>query len=173
MTTQHSPRADPDDAGTDYPDAFSRNDYIAELADQLSRRYDLQPLRELKAGDPGRAQEHHNAAHGLRAWLRRLPEEEEKEAFRRGWDRAMRRAERRITDLEAVISSRQCGQNPPCPSAEWHLARQDPRYAVVRREILGLHTVSGEMALSYPLQELLALRLVSALRAAELPPHEG
>ena len=44
----------------------------------------------------------------------------------------------------------------------------DPRYALVRREILAPDTVTGEMALPYPLQELLALRLISALRTAEL-----
>jgi hypothetical protein len=86
-----------------------------------------------------------------------------------GWNRAMDRAKRRIADLEAVISSQQTGKDLPTPSTEWHLARQDPCYALVRREILALDTVTGEMALLYPLQELLALRLISALRADELP----
>lgn len=103
-------------------------------------------------------------------WLRRLPKQEEKAAFQRGWNRAMVRSGRRIADLEAVIASRQPGESLPVPSSEWHLARQDPRYSLVRREILALDTVTGEMALPYPLQELLALRLVSALRTAELSP---
>ncbi|WP_159106885.1 hypothetical protein [Streptomyces rishiriensis] len=34
---------------------------------------------------------------------------------------------------------------------------------------MSLDTVTGEMALPYPLQELLALRLISALRTPELP----
>lgn len=160
--------ADPGDTGTD-PDALSRTDSIEQLADQLSRSYDFLPLTEVAKDDSDRAQEHHDAAHNLRGWLRHLPKEEEKEAFQRGWDRAMGRAKRRITDLEAVIASQQTGQNLPAPSPEWHLARQDPRYALVRREILALDTATGEMALPYPLQELLALRLISALRTAELP----
>ncbi|MEV2235829.1 hypothetical protein AB0H69_45770 [Streptomyces phaeochromogenes] len=121
----------------------------------------------LKTEEPHRAQEHHDAAHDLRGWLRGLPKQEEKAAFERGWKRAMERASRRITDLEAVISSQQPGKRP-APSTEWHLTRQDPRYALVRREILALGTVDGTVALSCPLQELLALRVMTALRASEL-----
>lgn len=81
----------------------------------------------------------------------------------------MERAKRRIADLEAVIASQQTRKDQSAPLSEWHLARQDPRDALVRREILALDTVTGEMALPYPLQERLALRLISALRTAELP----
>ncbi|MGW1364718.1 hypothetical protein ACWCQP_45850 [Streptomyces chartreusis] len=42
----------------------------------------------------------------------------------------------------------------------------------MRREILGLDTVDGTMALSYPLQELLALRVMAALRAGEQPGQQ-
>lgn len=80
-------------------------------------------------------------------------------------------ANRRIAELEAIIASQQTGEDAvPAPLSEWSLARQDPRYALVRREILALDAVTGEMALPYPLQELLALRLISALLTAELPP---
>ncbi|MEW2493771.1 hypothetical protein AB0942_09510 [Streptomyces nodosus] len=168
MTTDH---ADPREADGN-TDAPAPPDRVGQLADQLSRSYDLLALTELATDDPGRAQEHWDAAHELRGWLRRLPKQEEKAAFQRGWDRAMVRSGRRIADLEAVIASWQSGEDLPVPSSEWHLARQDPRYGLVRREILALDTVTvtGEMALPYPLQELLALRLVSALCTAELSP---
>jgi hypothetical protein len=169
VTTQHDTPGAPDDTGTD-PYALSRTDYTEKLADQLSRLYDFLPLSELETTDTDQTQEHHDAAYDLLAWVRGLPRQEEKEAWERGWNRAMHRANRRIAELEAVISSQQTSQNLPAPSPEWHLARQDPRYALVRREILALDTVTGEMALPYPLQELLALRLISALRTAELPP---
>ncbi|MGW1364521.1 hypothetical protein ACWCQP_44845 [Streptomyces chartreusis] len=155
-------------------EARVRADVIEQLADQLSRSYDVLPLAELKAADPDRAQDHHDAAHDLRGWLRGFPRREEKAAWQRGWERAMARAGRRIADLEAVIASQQPDeQDLPGPASDWHLARQDPRYALVRREILGLDTVDGTMALSYPLQELLALRVLAALRASEQPgqPH--
>lgn len=167
MTTRHEASGDPDGTGTDLG-ALSRTDSTAKLADQLSRSYDFLPLTELAKDDPDRAQEHHDTAHTLRGWLRGLPKEEEKEAFQRGWDRAMGRAQRRIADLEAVIASQQNEENLPAPSSEWHLARQDPRYDLVRREIVALDTVTGEMALPYSLQELLALRLISTLRTTEL-----
>ncbi|MFE5406975.1 hypothetical protein ACFQ9Z_37990 [Streptomyces sp. NPDC056580] len=80
MTTQHGPDVDP---GTD-SDALSRTDSIERLADQLSRSYDFLPLTEVAKDDSGRAQEHHDAAHELRGWLRRLPKEEDKAAFQRG-----------------------------------------------------------------------------------------
>lgn len=157
-------------------EARVRADVIEQLADHLSRSYDVLPLAELKAADSDsdRAQDHHDAAHDLRGWLRGLPRREEKAAWQRGWDRAMARAGRRIADLEAVIASqRPDAQDLPVPASDWHLVRQDPRYALVRREILGLDTVDGTMALSYPLQELLALRVMAALRAggpAASPP---
>ncbi|MFK0015713.1 hypothetical protein [Streptomyces sp. NPDC091027] len=165
MTTQPPAR----DVDTDI-DALSRADRTEKLADQLSRLYDLRSMEVLKAEEPDRAQEHHDAACGLRGWLRGLPKAEEKEVFQRGWDRAMRRAGRRVAELEAAIASRPGGL--PAPSIEWHLARQDPRYAIVRREILALDTVAGEMALPSPLQELLALRLISALKASDLAEGE-
>ena len=164
MTTQQP--ADGTAAGTD---SLSRTGQIEELADRLSRLYDLRSLEVLETEEPGRAQEHHDAAYDLRAWLRGLPRREEKAAFERGWKRAMDRASRRIADLETAISSQQPGERPS-PSTEWHLARQDPRYPLVRRELLALDTVTGEMALPYPLQELLALRLITALRTAEPKP---
>jgi hypothetical protein len=166
VTTQHRALHGTDTTGAG-ADALSRTGQIEELADQLSRLYDLRSLKVLETEDPDRAQEHHDAAYDLQRWLRGLPKQEEKAAFERGWKRAMDRANRRIADLEAVISSQQPG-NLPAPSTEWHLARQDPRYALVRREILALDTVDGTMAISYPLQELLALRVMTALRASEL-----
>lgn len=116
MTTRHEASGDPDGTGTDLG-ALSRTDSTAKLADQLSRSYDFLPLTELAKDDPDRAQEHHDTAHTLRGWLRGLRKEEEKEAFQRGWDRAMGRAQRRIADLEAVIASQQSGENLPAPSS--------------------------------------------------------
>lgn len=146
-----------------------------QLADQLALSYDLLPLAELSKDDPGRAQEHWSAAHDLRGWLRRLPKDEEKAAFQRGWDRAMDRAKLRISELETALASQpqDNGQAPPTVESGRQRARQDPRYAVVRRELAGLDAVDGQMVIPYPLQELLALRLIAALQAADLPggPH--
>ncbi|MEV8605553.1 hypothetical protein AB0465_37425 [Streptomyces griseoviridis] len=61
----------------------------------------------------------------------------------------------------------------PDRAQEHHDAAYDPRYPLVPREILVLDTATGEMALSYPLQELLALRLIAVLRATEAQPGTG
>ncbi|MFD3336038.1 hypothetical protein ACFWV1_25840 [Streptomyces sp. NPDC058700] len=145
------------------------NRMTERLADELCRTYDFLPLSELEADDTDRAQEHWAAAHDLRGWMKRLPTEDEEAAFKRGFDRAMSRVKRHIADLEAALAGQQEVAQAPAPATAvaWSAARKDPRYPTIRRVILGLETVDGQTALSQPLQELLTLRVLSALHAGE------
>lgn len=61
----------------------------AVLADQLSREYDYLPLIELDRSDPGRAEEHRDAAQSLVRWIQECPREERRAAYRRGYDRGV------------------------------------------------------------------------------------
>ncbi|MFB7592325.1 hypothetical protein [Streptomyces sp. NPDC056169] len=145
------------------------NRMTERLADELCRTYDFLPLSELEEDDSDRAQEHWAAAHDLRGWMKRLPRGDEEAAFKRGFDRAMARSKRRIAELEAALAA-QAHDDPalePATAVAGAVARQDPRYPTIRRAILGLETVDGQTALSAPLQELLALKLIGALHAEE------
>ncbi|MEU6979630.1 hypothetical protein [Streptomyces sp. NPDC046371] len=145
------------------------NRLTARLADHLSRSYDYLPLEQLQEEDAARAGEHWAAAHELRPWLKQLPKQDEEEAFKRGWDRAMARAKRRIGELEAVIASRQQddAELSGDVAVDWAGARQDPRYDVVRRVVAGLETVDGAAALPAALQELAALKVLGSIRETE------
>ncbi|MFE7547083.1 hypothetical protein [Streptomyces gardneri] len=145
------------------------NRMTERLADELSRTYDFLPLAELEEDDADRAQEHWHAAHDLRGWMKRLPKEDEEDAFKRGFDRAMNRAKRAIAELEAALATRTQDDPALDPAAAMagSAARKDPRYPTIRRTVLGLETVDGQTALPAPLQELLTLRLIGALHAEE------
>jgi hypothetical protein len=153
--------------------APTQDQRIDQLAEELCGLYDFVPLAELEITDPERASEHRLASHGLAKWLAQAPQRERKASFDRGWERAAQRRnqrmERRIAELEDVIAALSPREDPdPSPSAEpWRRAREDPRYAAVRREAVQLDHHDGTMVIPYPLQELLAIRVMTAILDAE------
>ncbi|MEV6404011.1 hypothetical protein AB0M58_13840 [Streptomyces bobili] len=149
--------------------APTREERVEALADELAGQYDFAHLAELETSDPERAREHRIAAHGLAKWLDAGPRRERKAAFCRGWDRAKARAQRRITELEDLIASLR-PQPAPAESQTagiWRQVRDDPRYALVRREAVRLDHYDGTMVIPYSLQELLAVRVMAAILDAE------
>ncbi|MGW0334274.1 hypothetical protein ACWD0J_20800 [Streptomyces sp. NPDC003011] len=164
----------PEDAGEP-----TQEQRIEQLADELAGLYDFVHLKELETSDPDRAQEHREAAAGLVAWLDEGPRRERKAAFSRGWDRAKQRrnerAERRIAELEDLVASLRTNDDPGLShtAVSWRRARQDPRYDLVRREALQLDRYDGTMVIPYPLQELLAARVMTAILATEESTRRG
>ncbi|MGW3308146.1 hypothetical protein ACWDG9_16350 [Streptomyces sp. NPDC001073] len=144
-----------------------------QLADELAGLYECLHVNELETSDPERAKEHREAAAGLVAWLDEGPRRERKAAFSRGWERAKQRrnerAELRIAELEDLVASLRTQDDPGLShtAVSWRRARQDPRYDLVRREALQLDSYDGTMVIPYPLQELLAVRVMTAILTAE------
>lgn len=148
-------------------------DRLERLADELAGIYDYRHLTELEKEDPERAREHRDAARELRKWLEGLPREERRAAFARGWEKAKERrnkyAEQRIKELEDLLASVRpdSGQTPSRTVESWKRARQDPRFEIVLREAVQLERYDGTMVIPYPLTELLAARVMTAILEAE------
>lgn len=86
------------------------------LADQLSREYDYRSLEELEKEDPGRAQEHRDAAAALLPWIEECPREERREAFGRGFEKGKERQKVRtaadMRRLEAEVAELRQERDP-------------------------------------------------------------
>jgi hypothetical protein len=151
----------------------TETDRTTKLADQLARLYDFTRLAELEKDDLQRAKEHRDAAHELLGWLAGTPREERRAAFSRGWEKAKERgngrAERRISELEDLLASLSpdLDQKPSRTAESGAEARRDPRFELVLREALGLDRFDGTPVIPRPLAELLAARVMAAIRAHE------
>lgn len=165
---------DPMDLGAQPEDNDTTEaDRTAKLADQLAGIYDYAHLTELEKDDPQRAQEHRDAAHELASWFTGAPREERRAAFSRGWEKAKERrnelAERRIGELEDLLAaaSTDADRTPSRAAVLRAEARQDPRFEVVLREAVALDRYDGTPVIPQALANLLAARVVSAIRAHE------